>query len=181
MKKPEDDGFQLIDPDNRSSDTHPSVNYNAATGVTRLVTTPGTTGDTPSLIFSKTIPPATFRRDKNITIDVTVSVSGEGYAGFELTFADGAVLVDIFENSVEISCPGGLNAFLFSAATPPNSLPIPWQLSYDLSGAVASVFRDSSLITDPFTVPFEPAKKIPRILFWAEQGGEVAFHNIGVS
>ena len=120
------------------------------------------------------------------TLEAVGLVSGVGDAGFELTFLDLAILVNVMENSVNLSippgtdAPGGAGNFVdgqeIVIATAPNNVKTTWRVTID-SARDWRVYRDVVLVAGPIATHFI-VKPFQRILFWGEGGGTQSFYDM---
>jgi hypothetical protein len=121
--------------------------------------------------------PVGMEKSKGITVDFTVTVTGVGHAGVELTFMDCAILVQIYESRLEIYCPQGRSKVPWTnqnIATMANSN-ITYRITYDETNGV-SVYRGKTKYFGPALTPKIP-KPYNRILWWGEGGGKQVFHS----
>ncbi len=109
-----------------------------------------------------------------VTAEALVSCSGAGDAGFELTFLDAAVLLMVYENSVEVSWPS-------DGTIPSSGVQVPTDTNTEAlirylfkSDSTVEVYRDSELIIGPVSVS-RPSKPFQRVLWWGEGGGTQTF------
>jgi hypothetical protein len=105
--------------------------------------------------------------------EMDVEVVGAGDAGFEMTFLNSAVLVNIFQNSVNVSIPtgdDGTGASETDVATADNGdAPHTWRYLFDSSRNV-SLYRDEVLVVGPIAAS-TITKPFQRVLWWGEGGG----------
>ena len=120
------------------------------------------------------------------TLEAEGSVSGSGDAGFELTFLDLAILVNVMENSVSLSippgtdAPGGAGSFVdgqeIIVPTAPNNVRTTWRVTID-PDRDWRVYRGLVLVAGPIATHFI-IKPFQRILFWGEEGGVQIFNGM---
>lgn len=119
--------------------------------------------------------------------EVDVEVTGQGDAGFEFTFLDGAALVNVFSDLVNLSIPQGDDGTpgteLNFASN--NTVPIRIRLTVDPSRNVRlyrALIADLvwSELTNVSTPPVAPvtAKPFQRVLWWGEGGGTQIFRGL---
>ncbi len=111
-----------------------------------------------------------------VTLEASVSCTGSGDAGFELTFLDYAVLIMVWEDRVSISMPRGDNgepSVEQDIPTAANSSPVLMRFTFD-NQRLVRIYRDLSEIhsftAHPVTKPFQ------RVLWWGEGGGVQLFN-----
>jgi len=111
------------------------------------------------------------------TAEAVVRVSGAGQAGFELTFLDRAVLVQIFQSRIELTLcqnapPHQVDVPIPTAANTSN---ITVRLTYD--GTNIKVWRNGVLIDGPRPL-LQCTKPFQRVLWWGEAGGVQVFQSM---
>jgi hypothetical protein len=102
--------------------------------------------------------------DTGVTAEVVVASSGSGNAGFEVTFLDRAIGVQVYADRITVA--DGLNEPA-SFPTAANTANTTVRLTYQ--SGTARVYRNGTLLatlTPPFLgMPFQ------RVLWWGEEGG----------
>ncbi len=132
-----------------------------------------------SVVPSLSMPPGA-------TLEAEGSVSGSGDGGFELTFLDCAILVNVFENFVNYSMPSGFSepnrggvtvpGIEADVATDSNNTRIVWRVTIDGSRNW-NIYRDEILVAGPIPAHFL-IKPFQRILWWGEGGGIQTFYTM---
>lgn len=129
-----------------------------------------------SVVPSLIIPPGA-------TLEAEGSVSGSGDGGFELTFLDCAILVNVFENLVNYSMPSGVdnqgNPVSFieeDVSTASNNTRIIWRVTIDMN-RIWNIYRAGVLVAGPISAHFL-TKPFQRILWWGEGGGLQTFYSM---
>ena len=105
--------------------------------------------------------------DTGATVEMIVDVSGAGNAGFELTFLNRYIGVQIYTNRITIQAGNGLQ----EAATPSNASNVTIRLIY--AAGQCSIYRNGSLV-GTYAVAVN-ANSFQRVLWWGEEGGTQIF------
>lgn len=108
-----------------------------------------------------------------VTIEADIQTAGPGDAGFELTFLNAAVLVNVYSGSVDISIPRGddgtgASETTFITADNGDTEHI-WRYTFDASRNVR-LYRDEILVGGPILAS-TVTKPFQRVLWWGEGGG----------
>jgi hypothetical protein len=107
-----------------------------------------------------------------VTAEVDVSVEGVGDAGFELTFLDYAILLNIYEESIDVNCPGYGNV----VSTDPNTAITKFRLLFKPSHEI-EIYRQGVLILGPDLLP-SIVKPFQRVLWWGEGNSLATFKGL---
>lgn len=110
-----------------------------------------------------------FNSTVGFTAEMLVSVVGPGDAGFEATFLDMFVGLNIFQNKAVLE---RLSLGSIEVATPPNNVEVLWRATFD--GSMIRIYRAGALVIGPVTPAFSNPP-FQQFQFWAEGGGTVVF------
>jgi hypothetical protein len=106
--------------------------------------------------------------DPNVgaTAEATVSVTGAGDAGFELTFLDRHIGIQVYMDKITVTTPDGLPDHEFPTVS--NATDTVVRLTYSPDGT-ARVYRNGVLLAT-LAIPSTP-HSFQRVLWWGEGGG----------
>lgn len=117
------------------------------------------------------------------TLEAEGSVSGSGDGGFELTFLDSAILVNVFEGFVNYSMPSGVDnqgnpvgPIEEEVDTPSNNARLIWRVTID-GDRFWNIYRAGVLVAGPIPAHFI-TKPFQRVLWWGEGGGIQTFYSM---
>jgi hypothetical protein len=159
---PEQNGFT------RTLYGSPTVNtVTGGTPSSRKVEILSTASD--SCVFSTSNVPA-INSSVGITAEIIASCTGAGDAGFECTFLDRYVGVQLYSNKITIVISNGQAESVFPTAANTADTTVRFTYSPDGTGRV---YRNAVLIS-AFAIPAE-TKPFQRVLWWGEGGGTQVF------
>lgn len=130
--------------------------------------------DQGSVVFVTSSIPS-FDDSVGATGEAGLAVSGTGDAGFEMTFLNRAMLIQIFQSSLLVTLAGDTGEQNYEFVTGDNTANTLWRATYQ-SGQLR-VYRAGVLVAGPLTVPVA-IKPFQRFLWWGEGGGAQVFRKL---